>query len=188
MLAAAEVVQALVYGARASGPTGLGVPDFMAQFVKVPVANDPRARVAAEHVHGWLDFATADGEAIAGRVRAGWAHTEQAPDRSPFATDDDPGLNEAEIPAGITRHLDVATYADEFGGFRMWTNASMQMLASPNYTLGDREIVARLTVRGSNAAEQSLTMRLTREQPGGVKVTVVPGARALRTTLGSGRD
>jgi hypothetical protein len=103
---------------------------------------------------------------IAEGVQARWAHTEQAPDRTEFARLDDPALNEVRIPAGSSRHLDVAACADELGGFRMWTNQSTTMLADPQYALGDREMSATLTVRGSNTAELSVTLRLIRGASG----------------------
>jgi hypothetical protein len=112
------IERADVVGATASGPVGIGFP-VVAEFVKVPVTNDRRAPVAAEDVQGWLDFKRMNGEDLAERVQARRAHTPQAPDLSQFARLDDPALNEARIPPGSTRHLDVVAFADAFGGFRM---------------------------------------------------------------------
>jgi hypothetical protein len=164
------VIERAMVHSQASGPAGIGVPDFPADFIKVPITNDRRAAVAAEDVIGTLSFRTADGELIAEDVAARWAHTEQAADRSQFARLDDPALNEVRIPAGLTRHLDIATCAAKLGGFRMWTNMSMLMLADPRFQLGDRVIIATVTVRGSNAAEQIVTLRLKRK-PGGIEAT-----------------
>jgi hypothetical protein len=165
----AVIERAAVVMAGASGPAGLGVGQFDADYVKVPVTNDRRAPVAAEDVQGWLAFEDASGNSLAEGVQARWAHTEQAADRGPFARLDDPALNEARIPAGSTRHLDVVACADQLGGFRMWTNQSTLMLADPHYILGNGDVVATLTVRGSNAPEVEVRLRVTRDG-GGVRV------------------
>jgi hypothetical protein len=167
------VERAAVVQAAASGPVGIGGGPFAADYVKVPVTNDHRAAVAAEDVQAWLKFEDADGEVLAERVQARWAHTEQAADRGPFARLDDPSLNEAAIPAGSTRHLDVVACADEMGGSRMWTNQSMMMLADPQFGLGDGEVIATLTVRGSNAPEKQARLRVSRDG-GVVRVTIEP--------------
>jgi hypothetical protein len=151
---------------------GIGVSPFVAEYIKVPVSNDHRAQAAAEDVQAWLDFTGTDGEGLAEGVQARWAHTEQAPDRSQFARLDDPALSEARIPAGSTRHLDVVAFADEFSGFRMWTNQSMLMLADPQYRIAADEFVATLTVRGSNTPALTVKLRIEKGIDG-VEVSVV---------------
>lgn len=101
------VDRAFVAHARASGPVGIGIDPFEAQFVQVRVTNDLGAAVAAEDVRGWLAFNTVDGEVLGEGLEARWTHTEQPADRSDFARLDDPTLNETRIPVGATRYLDV---------------------------------------------------------------------------------
>lgn len=166
------IIEQAVAHASASGPVGIGVSPFVAKFVKVPVSNDDRAPVAAEDVQGWLDFERSNGECLATRVQARWAHTEQAADRSLFARLDDPALNEVRIPAGSTRHLDVVAFADEFGGFRMWTNQSMLMLACPEYRIDADDFIVAVTVRGSNTSPLTLKLRVGKGSDG-VQITTI---------------
>jgi len=160
------IQRAPIVAAAASGPVGIGVGPIVAEFVKCPVSNDDRAPVAAEDVQGWLQFDRTNGEHLAERVQARWAHTEQAPDRSPFARLDDPALNEVQIPAGSTRHLDLVAFADEFGGFRMWTNQSMRMLADPQYRINADDFTMTLTVRGSNTPPLKVKLRVGKGSDG----------------------
>lgn len=166
------VERAAVVAAGVSGPAGIGVSPVVAQYIKVPVSNDHRAQVAAEDVQAWLDFENADGEPLAEHAQARWAHTEQAPDRSQFARLDDPALNEVQIPPGSTRHLDVVAFADEFGGFRLWTNQSMLMLADPQYRIDVDDFIVTLTVRGSNTPPLSVKLRVGRGSDG-VQVSTI---------------
>jgi hypothetical protein len=160
------IQRAPIVAGAASGPVGTGAGLVVAEFVKCPISNDPRAAVAAEDVQGWLRFDRINGENVAERVQARWAHTEQAPDRSPFARLDDPALNEVQIPAGSIRHLDVVTFADEFGGFRMWTNQSMLMLADPQYRIDAENFIVTLTVRGSNTPPLTAKLRVEKGRDG----------------------
>ena len=149
--------EAPVSTVRGNEPVGHPV---LAAFIKVPVTNDHRATVPAEDVQAWLDFERTDGEGIANRVQARWAHTEQAPDRSRFARLDNPALNEARIPVGSTRHVDLLAFADEFGGFRMWTNESIRMLDNQKYWIDADALVVTLTVRASNTLVLTLKLRV----------------------------
>jgi len=152
---------------QSSKSTGTGIPTFAAQFVRVPVSNDYRAPVPAEDVQGWLDFKRVNGQALAApRSQARWAHTEQPGDRSRFARLDDPALNEARIPAGSTRHLDVVAFAYEFGGFRVWTNESMLMLGDPRYRIEADDFIVTVTVRGSNTSLLAVKLRIGKGSDG----------------------
>ena len=180
----------------ASEPTGLP-SSFTAMYVKVPVTNDPDATIAADDVQGWLDFQTAEGRVLAARVQARWTHATQAPDRTEFAPVDDPALNEIRIAPGLSSRnfvaLDVVASADELGGFFIWNNESMTMVENPQYALGDREIHATLTVRGSNTAEESVTLRVmsTSRRPrrirdrSGVRRAAGPGCGGRTRAAGS---
>ena len=125
-------------------------------------------------MQGWLDFEGTNGKTLTNHVQARWAHTEQAPDRSPFARLDDPALNEVRIPAGSTRHLDVVACADVFGGFRIWTNRSMLMLADPQYQIDADDFIVTVTVRGSNTPRLMVKLRVGKGTDG-VHVMPVTG-------------
>lgn len=113
------------------------------------------------------------GKNLAECVQARWAHTEQAPDRSPFARLDDPALNEVRIPAGSIRHLDLVAFAEEFGGFRMWTNPSMLMLADPRYRIDAHDFIMTLRIRGSNTPTLTVKLRVGKGSDG-VQVATIP--------------
>ncbi len=77
------------------------------------------------------------------------------------------------IPAGSTRHLDVVALADELGGFRLWTNQSMLMLADPQYRIDADDFIVTLTVRGSNTPPLTVKLRVGKGS-GGVQVATIP--------------